>query len=66
VVGIGVVFILVGWALRKTAADGVPGAQATGPVSSAYPDPVPAGRPSAPPAPTSSTTPPPAPTGPRA
>ena len=66
VVGIGVVFILVGWALRRAAAGSVPSTQTTSPVTSAYPDPVPGGRPTAPPAPSSSTTPPPAPTGPRA
>ncbi|WP_456787429.1 aromatic ring-opening dioxygenase LigA [Cellulomonas sp. P5_C5] len=67
VVGIGVVFILIGWALRKAAvASGVVASPATSTGSAAYPDPVPAGRPTAPPAPTSSTTPPPAPTGPKA
>ena len=67
VVGIGVVFILIGWALRKAAAAaGVVTSSATSTGSSSYPDPVPAGRPTAPPAPTSSTTPPPAPTGPKA
>lgn len=67
VVGVGVVFILIGWALRKAAAaSGVVTSSATSSGSSSYPDPVPAGRPTAPPAPTSSTTPPPAPTGPKA
>jgi hypothetical protein len=67
VVGVGVVFILIGWALRKAAAAaGFVPATATSTASSAYPDPVPAARPSAPPAPTGSTTPPPAPTGPKA
>ena len=67
VVGIGVVFILIGWALRKAAVtDGVVASSATSTGSAAYPDPVPAGRPTAPPAPTSSTTPPPAPTTSRA
>ena len=67
VVGIGVVFILIGWALRKAAAAaGVATSSVTSTGSSAYPDPVPAGRPTAPPAPTAPTTPPPAPTGPKA
>ena len=67
VVGIGVVFILIGLALRKAAvAAGVPTSSVTSTASSSYPDPIPAGRPTAPPAPTSSTTPPPAPTGPKA
>ena len=66
VVGIGVVFILVGWALRKAVAGTGVATSATSTASSGYPDPVPAGRPTAPAAPTSSTTPPPAPTGPKA
>lgn len=67
VVGVGVVFILIGWALRKTAAaGGAVTSSVASSGSSSYPDPVPAGRPSAPPAPTSSTPPPPAPTGPKA
>lgn len=67
VVGIGVVFILIGWALRKAGATGVAVDSTTASTgSSSYPDPVPAGRPTAPPAPTSSTTPPPPPTGSRA
>ncbi|GEK22229.1 aromatic ring-opening dioxygenase LigA [Cellulomonas xylanilytica] len=67
VVGIGVVFILIGWALRKAAAAaGVGSAAVTSTGSSSYPDPVPSGRPTAPAAPTSSTTPPPAPTGSKA
>jgi hypothetical protein len=67
VVGIGVVFILIGLALRKAAdAAGLQTSAVTSAGSSSYPDPIPAGRPTAPPAPTSSTTPPPAPTGPKA
>ena len=67
VVGIGVVFILIGWALRKAAAaTGAVTSTVTSTGSSDYPDPVPAGRPTAPPAPTPPTTPPPAPTGQKA
>ena len=44
VVGIGVVFILIGWALRKAAAaTGVVTSSVTSTGSSSYPDPVPAG-----------------------
>ena len=63
VVGIGVVFILIGWALRKAAAAHAVAAPAGS--GSAYPDPVPTTRP-APSATQPPATPPPAPTGTRA
>ena len=66
VVGLGLIFILLGWALRKIGSALAYDTATTTTSSSAYPDPVPAGRPTAPPAPTTSTTPPPAPTGPKA
>ena len=66
VVGLGVLFILIGWALRKVgtalAYDTATGTRGT----SAYPDPIPTTRPTATPAATPPTTPPPAPTGPKA
>ena len=66
VVGLGLIFILLGWALRKVGSALAYDTATTTTGSASYPDPVPTGRPTAPPAPTSSTTPPPAPTGPKA
>ncbi|MDQ0372996.1 aromatic ring-opening dioxygenase LigA [Cellulomonas humilata] len=67
VVGLGVLFILIGWALRKVGtALGYDTATATTSGSSAYPDPIPTSRPTATPAATPPTTTPPPPTGPRA
>ncbi len=66
VVGIGVVLILIGWALRKAAV--LNGGVVTEPVApaKAYPDPIPTAAPAAPAAPTTTSTPLPPPSGPTA
>jgi len=65
VVGIGVVFILIGWALRRAAALAGVVTDQTG-TTTAYPDPIPTARPTAPPAATTTSTPLPPPSGPTA
>lgn len=65
VVGIGVVFILIGWALRK-AVDAAAVIADPAVSTKAYPDPIPTAAPTATPAPTSTSTPLPPPSGPTA
>jgi len=65
VVGIGVVFILVGWALRRAVATTLVVTEQPEPTKG-YPDPIPATAPTAPPAATTTSTPLPPPSGPTA